>query len=91
MADADDSSTISGYGAVTTSTTTTTIQLLPRQSSMSGDALVSEASSPSQKRGDKAGKGKGKAKEAKSPTRVKAFSPERLVSKLDSALDFVTG
>jgi hypothetical protein len=37
------------------------------------------------------GKGKGKAKETKSPPRGKPFSPERLVSKLDLALDFVTG
>jgi len=36
------------------------------------------------------GKEKGKGKQVKSSTRGKAFSPERLVGKLDSALDFVS-
>jgi len=94
MSMSDDSSTISGHTPVmTTTTTTSTIQLLPHRSSMGGEVQLSDASSPSQKRGDKAGKGKrkGKVKQTKSPTRGKTFSPERLVSKLDSALDFVTG
>ena len=87
----DDSSTISGHTPVmTTTTTTSTIQLLPHRSSMGGEVPLSDASVSSQKR-DKAGKGKGKVKQTKSPTRGKTFSPERLVSKLDSALDFVTG
>jgi hypothetical protein len=92
-----DDLTISGQTAVTTTTTTTTIQLLPHRPSVGGDGggsgsemLVSEASSPSQKR-DKSGKGKGKIKQTKSPTRGMTFSPEKLVSKLDSALEFVTG
>jgi hypothetical protein len=90
--------TASLASGITTVTTTTTIQLLPRRPSASGEMLNEEAGSSSQKRGDKVGKGKGrdkgkdkdKDKEAKSPRRM-AFSPERLVSKLDSALDFVTG
>ena len=104
---ADDSSVISGIApsvmtTTTTTTTTTTIPLLPRRrSSMAGetshpDATTSGPLSP--KRHDHSkpgkggkGKGKGKAKETKSPPRGKPFSPERLVSKLDLALDFVTG
>ena len=97
---ADDSSMISGITpsvmtTTTTTTTTTMIPLLPRRrSSMAGETLRPDTSAPlSPKRYDnsKAGKGKGKAKEGKSPSRAKTFSPERLVSKLDLALDFVTG
>ncbi|KAF8500373.1 hypothetical protein F5888DRAFT_1380061 [Russula emetica] len=83
---------------ITTMTTTTTIQLLPRRSSAAGEMLLpAEASSPSpsRRRSDKTekGKGKGKGKQPKSSSssRGKVFRPERLVSKLDSALDFVTG
>ena len=86
------SETASVRPGVTTMTTTTTIQLLPRRSSVGGEMLLPEASSPSpsQKRGDRSEKGKGK--QPKSPSsRGKVFRPERLVSKLDSALDFVTG
>jgi hypothetical protein len=76
----------------TTTTTTTRIQLPTRRSSVGGEMLSSDGSpSSSQKRGDKVGKGKGKAKQTKSATGRKAFSPERLVSTLDSALEFVTG
>lgn len=60
----------------TTTTTRTTIQILPSRSS-------------SRKGSDKKA-GKGKRFKGGS-SRGKAFSPERLVSKLDSALDFVTG
>lgn len=70
----------------TTTTTTTTIPLLPRRSSVGGETLLPETGSPSRKRSDK-----GKGKQAKSPSRGKVFRPERLVSKIDSALDFVTG
>ncbi|KAI0000668.1 hypothetical protein BJV74DRAFT_128505 [Russula compacta] len=73
----------------TTTTTTTTIQLPPRRLSSAGEALSPETSPPSRKQGDKVGKGK--SKQVKSPPRGKTFSPERLVSKLDSAFDFVTG
>ncbi len=79
-------------GITTTRTTTTTIQLMPRRSSAAGEMLLPEASSlssPSQKKSDKTEKGKGK--QAKTPSRGKVFRPERLVSKLDSAIDFVTG
>ena len=63
---------------------------------MAGEMLHPDTSAPlSPKRYDNSkagkGKGKGKAKERKSPSRGKTFSPERLVSKLDLALDFVTG
>ncbi|KAI9507885.1 hypothetical protein F5148DRAFT_48508 [Russula earlei] len=68
----------SGIATMTTTTSRKTIQLSPRRSSASGEMLRSEA--------NPAGKGK-----AKSSSRGKAFSPERLVSKLDSALDFVSG
>lgn len=74
---------------ITTMTTTTTIQLLPRRSSVAGETLLPEAGSPSRKRYDKAVKGKGK--QSKNSSRGKVFRPERLVSKIDSALDFVTG
>jgi len=72
------------------------IPLLARRPSIAGETLHPDtsASGPlSPKRSDhsKAGKGKGKAKETKGPSRGKPFSPERLVSKLDLALDFVTG
>ena len=76
-------------GITTMTTTTTTIQLLPRRSSVAGETQLPEVGSPSRKRSDKAEKGKGK--QAKSPSRGKVFRPERLVSKIDSALDFVTG
>jgi hypothetical protein len=75
-------------------TTTTTIQIpgLPRRSSMGIEAMHPDGSSPSQKRSDQARKGKGKAKQTRRGAPIaKTFSPERLVSKLDSALDFVTG
>jgi len=65
---------------------------MPRRSSAAGEMLLPEASSlssPSQKKSDKTEKGKGK--QAKTPSRGKVFRPERLVSKLDSAIDFVTG
>lgn len=95
---ADDSSMTSGTApsVMTTTTTTTMIPLLPRRSSMAGEMLHPDTSAPlSPKRYDNSkagkGKGKGKAKERKSPSRGKTFSPERLVSKLDLALDFVTG
>jgi hypothetical protein len=98
----DDSSVISGIApsVMTTTTTTTMIPLLPRRrSSMAGETSHSDTTTSgplSPKRHDhskagKGGKGKGKAKETKSPPRGKPFSPERLVSKLDLALDFVTG
>ena len=95
----DDSSMISGIApsvmtTTTTTTTTTMIPFLPHRPSMGSDMLHPDTSAPlSPKRYDnsKAGKGKGKAKEGKSPSRGKTFSPERLVSKLDLALDFVTG
>ena len=90
------SDTASMRSGITTMTSTTTIQLPPpRRSSVAGETtLLPETSPPSRKRRDKAEKkekGKGKGKQAKSPTRGKVFRPERLVSKLDSALDFVTG
>ena len=97
----DHSSVISGIApsVTTTSTTTTMIPLLRRRSSMADetphpDATTSGPLSPKRHEHSKAGKGgkgKGKAKETKSPSRGKPFSPERLVSKLDLALDFVTG
>ncbi|KAH9953794.1 hypothetical protein BC827DRAFT_1246303 [Russula dissimulans] len=71
--------TSSGAGATTTATTTT-IQLMPRRSSTTDEMSRPDASSS----------GKGKGKQVKTPTRGKTFSPERLVSKLDSALDFVS-
>jgi hypothetical protein len=74
------------------------IPLLPRRLSVAGEALHPDTSvsgggplSPKRYDNSKAGKGKGKAKETKGPSRGKPFSPERLVSKLDLALDFVTG
>ena len=91
------SDTASMRSGITTITSTTTIQLPPpRRSSVAGETtLLPEASPPSRKRRDKTEKekekGKGKGKQSKSPTRGKVFRPERLVSKLDSALDFVTG
>jgi hypothetical protein len=54
---------------------------LPRRSSVGGETLLPETSSPSRKRSDE-----GKGKQAKSPSRGKVFRPERLVSKIDSAL-----
>jgi hypothetical protein len=69
---------------ITTMTTTTTIQLLPRRSSEVGAVLLPEASSPSpsQKRSEKTEKGKGKGKQPKSPSsHGKVFRPDRLVSK----------
>ena len=87
------SETASVRPGVTTKTTTTTIQLLPRRSSAGGEMLLPETSSPSpsQRRGDRSEKGKGKQPKSPSSSRGKVFRPERLVSKLDSALDFVTG
>ena len=91
VAGGNGSETASVRPGITTMTTTTMIPLLPRRTSAGGEMLLPEASSPSpsQKRCDKTEKGKGK--QPKSPYRGKVFRPERLVSKLDSALDFVTG
>jgi len=64
-----------------------------RLASAGAELPEASSSSSSQKRGDKAEKekGKGKRKQVKNPSRGKVFTPERLVSKLDSALDFVSG
>lgn len=74
-----------GITTMSSMTTTTTIQLLPRRSSAVGEMILSEASppSPSQKRSDKTEKEKGKGKQPKSPSyRGKVFRPaDRLVSK----------
>ncbi|KAI0305223.1 hypothetical protein B0F90DRAFT_1702629 [Multifurca ochricompacta] len=70
--------------ATTTTTTKTAIQFLPRRLSAATETLRPDGVSTS---GDKAGKGK----RLKSPSRGRTFSPERLVDKLDSALDFMTG
>jgi len=78
-----ETATTSSGGATTATTSpTTTTQLIPRRSSTTGEMLRPEAG-PS-------GKEKGKGKQVKSSTRGKAFSHERLVGKLDSALDFVS-
>lgn len=70
------SETASIRSGITTTTTTTTIQLLPRRSSVSDETLLPEAASPSlRKRSDKTEKGKGKEKEAKSPSRGKYSGP----------------
>jgi hypothetical protein len=66
-----------------TTTTTTTVRLLPRRLSSPEGAI----SSPG-KGGDKAVKEK---RLQRSSSRGKTFSSERLVSKLDSALEFVSG
>ena len=79
------SETASVRPGITTMTTTTRIQLLPRRSSAGGEMLLPEASSPpspSQKRSDKTEKGKGKQR--KNLSRGKVFRPERLVSKLET-------
>ena len=77
------SETASVRSGVTTMTTTTTIQLLPRRSSVVDEMLFPEEASspsPSHKRSDKAEKGKGK--QPKSPSsRGKVFRSDRLVSK----------
>jgi hypothetical protein len=77
------SSTEPAAATATTTTTTTTVRLLPRRLS-SPDGIVS---SPG-KGGDKAGKEK---RLKRSSSRGKTFTSERLVSKLDSALEFVSG
>jgi hypothetical protein len=72
--------------ATTSTTTTTTIQLLPPRHLSSPEGVV--PSSAGGKKADKARKGK---RSKRPSSRGKAFSSERLVNKLDSALDFVTG
>ena len=85
----DDASVISEIASsVRMTMTTTMIPLLAWHSSMAGEMLHPDTSAGgplSLKRSDNSrmGKGKGKAKETKGPSRGKPFSPERLVSKLD--------
>jgi hypothetical protein len=99
LADAPPGVAVTGHAALETisTTTTTTIQLLPTTTTttttrrLNNNGTEGAAAVPASGRGgggDKAGKGK---LLKGSSSRGKAFSPERLVSKLDSALDFVTG